>query len=144
MPAVEKAASVCGGRRGGGRGGSTKGITRKGKGGKVKNGEPLGSDPKTLPDDEIEEEPKITEEEDDFNKKDNVKQQGLRKQTARRGKPFSTSSGTRKIETRPCSVDMRREDVNKSDEIKTNKKSKVGNGKKKKPRLILKTKQTQS
>ena len=110
MPAVQKAASIRGGRRGGGSVGRN-GNGRKGRGGKQnrdpKVSEPLGMDPKIINDEESEEKPKSGEVEED------VKNKGKRNQTARRGKPFSSKTGTCKIATKPCSVDLERKDIEK-------------------------------
>ena len=111
MPAVQKAASIRGGRRGG-RGAGRNGNVRKGRGGKQNReerpvSEPLGMDPEIRNDEESEEKPKSAEVEKD------VKNKGKRNQTARRGKPFSSKSGTRKISTKPCSVDLAHKDIEK-------------------------------
>ena len=111
MLAVQKAASIRGGRRGG-CGAGRNGNVRKGRGGKQNReehpvSEPLGMDPEIRNDEESEEKPKSAEVEQ------NVKNKGKRNQTARRGKPFSSKSGTHKISTKPCSVDLERKDIEK-------------------------------
>ena len=127
MPAVQKAASTHGGQRGGGRGTGKNGAqkaTGKGKGGKQNNEEPLGEDPVNIDEEEKTESPDVKE---DTNNNAKEEKKGTRNQTARRGKRFISNTGTRKISTKPCSVDLERQDI---DKCGASKKNTGGNGKK--------------
>ena len=111
MLAVQKAASICGGCRGG-CGAGRNGNGHKRRGGKQNreqpdSSEPLGMDPQIINEEESEEKPKSVEVED------NMKNKGKRNQTARHGKPFSSKTSTHKIATKPCSVDLERKDIEK-------------------------------
>ena len=126
MPAVQKAASTCGGQRGGrgaGKNGAQK-ATGKGKGGKQNNEEPLGEAPVTIDEEEEKESPDVKE---DSNNNAKEEKKGTRNQTARRGKCFISNTGTCKISTKPCSVDLERQDIDKGG---ASKKNTGGNGKK--------------
>ena len=64
---------------------------------------------------------------EDTNNNGKEEKKGTRNQTARHGKRFLSNTGTRKISTKPCSVDLEHQDI---DKCGVSKKNTGGNGKK--------------